>query len=227
MYFSLLPNIEYNDIPLSFPFSESEYVVAKNLFKKYRINQDVFSYAVFFKKYVILEGETPDVLANKAYGDPFFDWVVLLTNNITDRHFQWPMSNYELQKYAEQQYDDPYSEVAYYETYEVKSGFKLRNELNVDVDAVALEAGLRVDQTFFNKPFTYFDGAGYRTVPGNTVCKPVTVIEDLTKKNEESREIYLLKPPYFRQFVDDFTKQALYKKGAASVKNNFLKRAGI
>ena len=65
------------------------------------------------------------------------------------------------------------------------------------------------------------------TVPGNTVCKPVTVMEDLTKKNEASREIYLLKPPYFRQFVDDFTKQALYKKGPASVKNNFLKRAGI
>ena len=53
MYFSLLPNIEYDEKPISYPFSESDFVVAKNFFRRYKINDDIFSYAVFFQKYAI------------------------------------------------------------------------------------------------------------------------------------------------------------------------------
>ena len=224
MYFSILPNIQYDEKPLVYPYSESEFVVAKNLFRKYKINADVFSYAVFFKKYVLKDGETPDSLANKAYGNPFYDWVVLITNSVVNRHFDWPLSNYELTKYAESQYDDPYGEIAYYETYEIKAGYRIPNEYGTMVDAIVLEAGLKVDSTFFNKNFEYFNGSGYTTVPGNTVCRPVTVMEDLTKKNEQKREIFLLKPEYFRQFVDDFKKQNNYKKGSDTYISKKLKR---
>ena len=224
MYFSILPNIQYDEKPLVYPYSESEFVVAKNLFRKYKINADVFSYAVFFKKYVLKDGETPDSLANKAYGNPFYDWVILITNSVVNRHFDWPLSNYELTKYAESQYDDPYGEIAYYETYETKAGYKIPNEYGTMVDAIVLEGGLKVDSTFFNKNFEYFNGSGYTTVPGNTVCRPVTVMEDLTKKNEQKREIFLLKPEYFRQFVDDFKKQNNYKKGSDTYISKKLKR---
>ena len=47
MYFSLLPNIEYDEKPISYPFSESDFVVAKNFFRRYKVNDDIFSYAVF------------------------------------------------------------------------------------------------------------------------------------------------------------------------------------
>ena len=224
MYFSILPNIQYDEKPLVYPYSESEFVVAKNLFRKYKINADVFSYAVFFKKYVLKDGETPDSLANQAYGNPFYDWVILITNSVVNRHFDWPLSNYELTKYAESQYDDPYGEIAYYETYETKAGYKIPNEYGTMVDAIVLEGGLKVDSTFFNKNFEYFNGSGYTTVPGNTVCRPVTVMEDLTKKNEQKREIFLLKPEYFRQFVDDFKKQNNYKKGSDTYISKKLKR---
>ena len=224
MYFSILPDIQYDEKPLVYPFSESEYVVAKNLFKKYRINADTFSYAVFFKKYVVKDGETPDALADQAYGNPFYDWVILLTNGVVNRHFDWPMSNYELTKYAESQYDDPYSTIAYYETYEIKAGYKVPNEFGAMVDAVALESGLKVDETFYNQDFKYFNGGGYTVAPGNTVCQPITVMEDLTRRNEKKREIYLLKPAYFRQFVDDFKKQSNYKKGSDTYISKKLKR---
>ena len=224
MYFSILPNIQYDEKPLVYPYSESEFVVAKNLFRKYKINADVFSFAVFFQKYILKDGETPDSLANKAYGNPFYDWVILITNSVVNRHFDWPLSNYELTKYAESQYDDPYGEIAYYETYETKAGYKIPNEYGTMVDAVVLEGGLKVDSTFFNKNFEYFNGSGYTTVPGNTVCRPVTVMEDLTKKNEQKREIFLLKPEYFRQFVDDFKKQNNYKKGSDTYISKKLKR---
>ena len=134
MYFSLIPNIEYDEKPISYPFSESDVVTAKNFFRRYKINDDIFSYAVFFKKYAIEDGERPDSLADKAYGDPFYDWVILLTNNMVNAQYDWPMTNYEISKVLESEYDDAYSEIDYYET--IKIG--------------QYAAGLRVDEAFYN-----------------------------------------------------------------------------
>ena len=70
MYFSLIPDIEYDEKPISYPFSESDFVVAKNFFRRYKINDEVFSYAVIFNKYSITDDDRPDTLAQKAYGNP-------------------------------------------------------------------------------------------------------------------------------------------------------------
>ena len=51
-------------------------------------------------------------------GDPFLDWVVLLTNNITDFYAQWPMNESDLQEMVVKKYGDPES-VHHYETKEV------------------------------------------------------------------------------------------------------------
>ena len=63
MFFSLLPNIEYAEKPISYPFSESDFVVAKNFFRRFKIRDDGFSYAVYFTKYSITDFKvnyTPD-----------------------------------------------------------------------------------------------------------------------------------------------------------------------
>ena len=86
MYFSIIPDIEYDEKPIKFPFSESDFVVAKNFFRRYKISDDVFSNAVLFKTYTIEDGVRPDTLANDAYGSPFYDWVILLTNNLSLIH---------------------------------------------------------------------------------------------------------------------------------------------
>ena len=96
MYFSLVPNISYDEKPISYPFSESDFVTAKNFFRRYKINDDVLSYAVYFKQYSIQDGQRPDYIAKEAYGNPFFDWVILLTNNMVNAQYDWPMTNYEL-----------------------------------------------------------------------------------------------------------------------------------
>ena len=141
-YFKNIPNIEYDTKPIQYPFSESDYVVAKNFFRRYQVNPDVFSYAVYFKKYAVVEGEKIYEVAEKAYGDPFLDWVIVLTNNLVDPQFDWPLSEYDLRKYCEQNYDDPYSEILYYKTYEVKD----------DQGRVVQPAGIKVDKSFYESP---------------------------------------------------------------------------
>lgn len=209
MYFSLVPNIEYDEKPISYPFSESDFVTAKNFFRRYRINEEVFSYAVFFKQYTLKDGDTPDNIADKAYGNPFFDWVVLLTNNMVNAQYDWPLTNAQLSATLEAEFTDPYGEIHHYETYNIAQ----------------YSEGLHVDETFYNGTHKLNINGSYEIKNGNEICRPVTVAEYYTTENEKKRQIYLLKPAYFKQFVDDFRKKNLYKKDANYISQR-LKKTG-
>jgi len=207
MYFSIIPNISYDEKPISYPFSESDYVTAKNFFRRYKINDDVFSNAVYFRKYTIVDGERPDSLADKLYGDPFYDWIILITNNMVNVQYDWPKSNYEIYKIVESEYDDPYSEIHHYETSAIGQ----------------FAAGLHVDEAFYNGNHkVYIDGAA-TTKNGNEICSPITVAEYWQVENEKKREIYILKPRYVTSFVDDFRKQNKYKKSSDYISQRLKK----
>ena len=201
-YFSFIPNIEYDTKPIQYPFSESEYVVAKNFFRRYQVNPDVFSYAVYFKKYAIVEGEKIYQVAEKAYGDAFLDWVIILTNNIVNAQFDWPLSEYDLRKYCEKNYDDPYATIKYYKTVEI---------LKQDGTPV-IKPDLIVDETFYNGTYKYWDKDQVKTIAGDVISTPVTIFEYEQEQNEKKREIFLLKPAYLEPFLDDFRKTNLYQK---------------
>ena len=209
MYFSLVPNIEYDEKPISYPFSKSDFVTAKNFFRRYQVNEDVFAYAVIFNKYTIQDGDTPDNLADRFYGSPFFDWVLILTNNIVNVQYDWPLSNYDLSKTLESEYDDPYGTIHHYETAEIGQ----------------YSAGLHVDEAFYNKTHKLYIDGQYQIKNGNEICSPVTVAEHFAAENEKKRELFILKPNYFRQFVDDFRKKNLYKKSDQYI-NQRLKKSG-
>ena len=210
MYFNLVPNIIYDEKPIKYPFSESDKIIAKNFFRRYKLNDEIFSTAVFFNRYKIIDGERPDMVANKLYGNPFFDWVILMTNNLVNAHFDWPMSNYEINKILENEYDNPYTEIKYYRT--IQKG--------------QYPAGLRVDKAFFDKQHKINDGFGnISIVNGSEICGPVSVAQDFTEQNENKRRIYLLKPLYFKQFVNDFKKNSQYKKSSNYI-NQRLKQTG-
>ena len=61
----------------------------------------MFSYAVFFSKYAIEDGERPDSLLVSIW-NPFYDWVILLTNNMVNVQYDWPMTNYQIGKVLSQ-----------------------------------------------------------------------------------------------------------------------------
>jgi len=216
MYFSTIPDIEYDLKPIQYPFSNSDFIVAKNFFRRYQINPDVFSYSVFFKKYAVQDGERLDSIAEKAYGDPFLDWIIVLTNNMIDPLFGLPMSEYALRKSCEKEYDDPYGTVKYYKTIDV---------VNKNGDPV-LQGGLIVDKFFYDGIFTYYDVNDLEVVPGNLVSFPVTIFEYEQELNEKKREIWILKPQYLQGFLLEFQQSTLYKQCSGFISNK-LKKTGV
>ena len=210
MYFSIVPNISYDEKPRSYPFSESDFVVAKNFFRRFKVNDEVFSQSVYFNQYTIRDGERPDTIAERLYGDPFLDWVILLTNNLVNAQYDWPRSNYEMYRIAESEYDDPYSEIHHYEIKDAIGPYK---------------KGQRVDQTFYSGQHKINVNGTVTLKNGNEIASPVTVAEWLQDENESKRKIYLLKTKYVNSFVDDFRKQNIYKKGTNYISQR-LKKTG-
>ena len=196
MYFSIVPSIVYDEKPIKYPFSDADRVIAKNFFRRYKLNDDIFSYAVFFNKYAIEDGERPDILADKLYGSPKYDWVILLTNNLVNAQYDWPLSNYDLIKTLEKEYDDPYNEIHHYETIKIAQ----------------YPAGLRVDKAFYDRQHKLNIDGNIVLKNGSEICGAVSVAEHFSNENEKRREIYILKEEYFQSFINDFKRDNNYKK---------------
>ena len=212
MFFNIVPDIEYDEKPISYPFSESDFVVAKNFFRRYKINDDIFQYAVFFKKYTIKDGERPETLAEKFYGNQFYDWVILLTNNMVNAQYDWPRTNYEIYRIVEEEFDDPYSEISHYKIKETIGHY---------------QAGLHVDKTFYDSTHKLNIGGSVQIKNGNEIASPITVAEYYQEENEKKREIYLLKSRFLEPFVKDFKKQNLYKKDDNDITQTLKKPGGL
>ena len=85
-YFSKFPLQEYDATGTG-----DSYVVTTNLTKRAGIKAKAVLNATYFKVYNVLDGETPESIAFDQYRDPTLHWVILLTNNIMDRFYDWPM----------------------------------------------------------------------------------------------------------------------------------------
>ena len=216
MYFSLIPDVNYDSKPLSFPFSESDYITAKNFFRRYQVNPDIFEYATFYKKYSVEDGDKIEYIAERYYGDAFYDWVIILTNNFVNPLFAFPLDSETLRKTVESKYgfDGAYSGIHHYVTSEVRTG-----------DFLALEGDLIVDQNFYNSPFSYWDGTQVITVPGNTVSSPVSNYDYEISQNEKKREIFILKRVFFDRFVEEFKTKNLYKESSDFISKRLKKVA--
>jgi hypothetical protein len=123
-YFNELPNIRYGASSLG-SSSNGDVVLVKNLFRRAKLRDDMVNAATAFQYYQIKDNERPDQIAKKAYDDANLDWVVLITNNITNINEQWPLDNESFYKYLLDKYgsDEEIQAIHHTETVEVKDEY--------------------------------------------------------------------------------------------------------
>ncbi len=109
MYFANFPLIPYDSV------GNGEFKVVTNLLKRVALRSKVKSNTLLFDTYDVKEGETPESIADKLYDDSELHWVILLTNDITDRYHQWPMSSSQFLAFI----NDKYSNVDATHHYEI------------------------------------------------------------------------------------------------------------
>lgn len=95
MYFRYYPVITYND------------KLTRNILLRAKVIEQVFQKLDVFYPYVIKQGERADILADRLYSDSTLDWVIYLSNNITDPYYDWPMDDKDFNGYLEMKYGKP------------------------------------------------------------------------------------------------------------------------
>ncbi len=62
-----------------------------NITTRFAFEDSLKSNFAAFYEYEIKDGDTPEIIASKYYGNPERHWMVLLFNNIIDPQFDWPL----------------------------------------------------------------------------------------------------------------------------------------
>ena len=191
--------------------SSSDFVRSKNLFKRAKIRDDFFSTATVFDLYSIIGDDRPDNVAQKLYGDSELDWVVLLSNNIINIRDEWPMSQYDLERYLDNKYSqEQLSEVHHYETKEVKTDFGM----------LLLQEGLWVDA---NYTFKFTDDDEVKTLSGANILTSVSTYQFEIQKNDSKRNIYALRPNFLQTVFSDMRDIMTYTNSSQYIDNRTKK----
>mgnify|MGYP001450881738 FL=1 len=168
MYFSNFPLIVYDSV------GNGNFKIVTNLMKRVAMRTKVRTNTLLFDTYDIKEGETPEILADKLYGDSTLHWIILYVNNITDRYHQWPMSSGQFNDFIA----DKYSNIDAVHHYEVS---QTSGDTSVKIDIGT-------------------DTTGYSEADLTTI----TNREFEEERQDTIRQIRLLDPTYVPQFIEEF-----------------------
>jgi len=173
MFFSRFPKIAY-DIS-----GDNNYKLVTDILRRVKIKSAIRDNTSLFDKYDIQNGESPETVAYKIYGDAKYHWVILLLNDVTNRYYDWPLDNYAFEEYVKNKYTNP-GAVHHYEKTQ-SSGRTTSNgpedyshKIEVNSDAVGAQA--------------------------------VSNYEYERRLQEQKRQIKLLDPAYLPSFEQEFNK---------------------
>lgn len=205
-YFRELPDIQYPNF-LNSSTGSNDYITLKNIFLRSRLRKDLQSIYVF-DKYTIKGDDRADTIAEELYGSPTYDWVVLISANIINYQNNFPLSSQELFTYTKNKYGaENIYDTHHYESTEVKDEL---GRLIYPKDIVVAQ-----DFTIPNPD-----------IPTSTInpVAAITNIEYETIRNDEKRNINVLRKSYLNQFVIDMREISTYGFNSEYV-NSFTIRA--
>ena len=191
---SQLPDLYYNTSksPL-----DQKLLLAKNLWRRGEILREYKSSLTLFNEYLVQNGEKPEDIALEKYDNPFYNWTILIINDITNYHEQWPRSTMQLQEYVNAKYDNPEATKQHITT-EVKDAN----------NNIIVPAGKVVPSTF---QIAYWNGSV--TVTANPVY-PQTYYQYEEELNAKKEKIQIVQPRFIEDFVENYYK--IITRGAST-----------
>ena len=141
--------------------------------------------SLVFYQYDIRDGETPEIIASKLYGDSGYHWIILLANDIVNPYYDWPMSYENLINTIRKKYTTPQLDGLIY--------------------------AYQTTHHYADKHGNVIDETSYAALPANERSK-VSVYDWEVSQNESKRRISLLDKNYVDQVdkeADAIMKRAL------------------
>ena len=192
-----LPDLFYNfsSRPL-----DSDYLLVKNIWRRAQILVEYKTQVTLFTEENVKDGERPEDVATRLYKNPFYNWVILVINDITDVYSQWPRSQTQLQDFTNQKYDNPMA-TKHHITTEVKDAN----------NNIIVPAGKVVPSNF---QIAYYNGS--TTITATPVAS-VTNAAYEADLNSKKQNIQVVKPELIEDFVSVYYNIANKGKNERSV----------
>lgn len=144
--------------------------------------------------YTVQDGDTPEIIAAKYYGDSYRYWIVLFTNQMLDPQWNWPLNRNAFENYMAKKYYNvnPHNVIHHYEkTIKQFNTSTLTTTYNtVVIDDVDYEKQDRLNYVAF---------IGSEEVQFQITKKPITLYEHEYILNESKRDINLLNASYVNE----------------------------
>ena len=160
---------------------DDNYKLVTDILKRVKLRSGIQSGWFLFDEYDVVDGDRPEDIAMRWFGSAKLHWVILMTNNITDRYYQWPMAQPSFDKYLTDKYG-------------------VGNEDTIHHYETTKDSG----RTTSNGPNDY----SHRVEVNSDHENPILVSnrEYEQRIQDRNRSIRLLNPKYLNQFIAEFDK---------------------
>ena len=181
-YFSFFPTIQH-DLK-----DESKRTELTNILRRFRVVPKVKSTVSVYYDYEVQEGDRPDTIAEKYYGDANLSWIVLHYNDIIDPYYDWPLFGRDFTQYIISKYGSVTNA-----TSTVKHYYKILAEENMLFNGVKLaREEIRIDLKTYNS-----------LAPASRRAE--TQYEYEETENDKKRRIKLLDNRYANQLIKEIS----------------------
>lgn len=174
-----------------------------NIFFRFHILNSVLNNSLIYYDYYVGEGETPETIAARYYGDITKHWVVMMANQIVDPQYDWPLPYQAFINYINNKYGG--IPQAQNQIYEYQKIITKVDSVTGDITSNTITIDLN---TYNNTPqFTFQE---INLVDGSTVSITTTTNiyyaydyeQDL---NETKKNIILIDKQFIAQIDQEFS----------------------
>lgn len=186
-YFSFFPKTNYT-------FDDGvSYTQITNLLKRVKYIDDLKNNSIMYYQYEIKDGERPDVVAHKVYGDSEKHWLILYLNDIVDIRSQWPLTYEEFKNYI----IDTYGSISNAKS-QIHGYFKTEKTTILNSDDSNRIVTTQIDFSTYTAltALTENRQVGNFTYQYKLTKTSKTKYDYENELNESKRNIILLKPDY-------------------------------
>lgn len=111
-YFSKMPQVIYD-----FKYGNTTKTsVVRDITWNVRFRKEILSSITLYDEYDIQDGETPEIIAEKFYGNAEYHWIIMLVNGTYDYLTDFPLAEPDLSRVISDKYPNNEFGIHHYET---------------------------------------------------------------------------------------------------------------
>ena len=200
-FFSKYPKLLYGD------------KVATDIIARVALREKYANKVQLYYEYDLQEGDTPEIVASKYYGDPEKNWIVMFMNEIIDPVFDFPLSQSNFIKYLDAKYATEGADIN--RSGSEYASITINPEIGYSVDIITtdFDSGITstntiyIDETAYNEQYDN-DVFNYINEPNSSVQyvkNKITIYDYEEQLNESKRTIKLLQKQYVSQIENELS----------------------